>query len=199
MVQKASHRSSSSSSSSLNLLPHFYSFFHMLIPTYVSLPLFPPSTFFFLPICSPLSSLSVFPHPYPPSSHSLSFRSIYFVPPASAPCFTPGVDYFACICFSLLSSSSPLFFISCSWIPRCLKTCTRTHTAVSFANQVICCKLGTHLPMCVMLGIIHLASTSVYHFLLYLWGPHAHTEILFDPLGDDYLVFSGIVCILQDN
>lgn len=53
--------------------------------------------------------------------------------------------------------------------------------------------------MCVMLGIIHLASTSVYHFLLYLWGPHAQTEILFDPLGDDYLVFSGIVCILQDN
>lgn len=197
MVQKASHRSSSSSSSltcSLIFIHSSICSFRHMSPYLSSL-----LPHFFLPICSPLSSLSVFPHPYPPSSHSLSFRSIYFVPPASAPCFTPGVDYFACICFSLLSSSSPLFFISCSWIPRCLKTCTRTHTAVSFANQVICCKLGTHLPMCVMLGIIHLASTSVYHFLLYLWGPHAHTEILFDPLGDDYLVFSGIVCILQDN
>lgn len=87
-------------------LPYAYS--DICLPA--SLPSF---HIFFFPSAPPFL-LSVFPHPYPPPSHPLSFRNIYFVPPASAPCFTPGVDYFACICFSLLSSSPPLFFISCS-------------------------------------------------------------------------------------
>lgn len=91
MVQKASHRSSSSSS--LNLLPHFYSFFHMLIPTYVSLPLFPPPTFFPSHLLPPFFSLS-FSSPISSIFSSLIIQKHLFRP--------------TCLC-SLLHSRGRLF------------------------------------------------------------------------------------------